>query len=42
MFDLSPDLDGIALDMALLELELPVRSNGITAACHSASRRPWR
>jgi protease YdgD len=31
MFDLSPDLDGIALDMALLELELPVRSNGITA-----------
>jgi protease YdgD len=29
-FDLSPDLDGIAQDMALLELELPVRANGIT------------
>lgn len=28
-YDLSPDLDGIATDMALLELELPVRSNGI-------------
>jgi protease YdgD len=28
-FDLSPDLEGIAQDMALLELELPVRSNGI-------------
>lgn len=28
-FDASPDLDGIAQDMALLELELPVRSNGI-------------
>lgn len=29
-FDLSPDLEGIAQDMALLELELPVRANGIT------------
>jgi len=28
-FDLSPDFDGISQDMALLELELPIRSNGI-------------
>ncbi len=28
-FDLSPDLEGISQDMALLELDLPVRSNGI-------------
>jgi protease YdgD len=28
-YDPSPDLDGISQDMALLELELPVTSNGI-------------
>ena len=28
-FDLSPAFDGISHDMALLELELPIRSNGI-------------
>jgi protease YdgD len=39
-FDASPDLDGIAQDMALLELELPVRSNGIAplATGRSVSR----
>ena len=30
VFDLSPDLEGMSRDMALLELDHPVRSNGIT------------
>jgi hypothetical protein len=38
----SPDLDGIAQDMALLELELAGAVERDRAARHRAERRAWR